>query len=267
MWLSLLSLTCSVSGPGALACSVSGPGALACSVSGPGALTCSASDPGALACSASGPGALACSASDPGALTCSASDPGALTCSASDPGAPRPPDLPAPAMSTSREDPREALRRRYPEGIARLEAERLGLGAGRGQRADPGRYVEARTLLLAALRDEILPAWAGTPWGFYGTADTPGQGSIACGHFLGTVIEDLGFRVDRLALGRQASEHIVETFAPADQIVRAWGVTSGDFVGEIAAQGDGVYLLGLDFHAATLDVQGDQVRRVPRQLP
>lgn len=157
-------------------------------------------------------------------------------------------------------DPRHALRERYPDVLARIASEQIRLrGALASGAPRQAVHDEARALLLATFRDEILPAWSGTPWDFYGTSDTPGQGAIACGHFLGTVIEDLGFRVDRLALGRQASEHIIETFAPDPQIVRAWGATSEDFVRRIASRGEGVYLLGLDQHAASLDVRGDQV--------
>src|SRR5262245_2869906 len=83
----------------------------------------------------------------------------------------------------------------YGELRARIEARRVALAATGDREA-------ARDVLLHAVADDLVPAWIGTTWDFWGTTATPREGSIACGHFVGTVLRDAGFRVDRLAVGR-----------------------------------------------------------------
>ena len=47
---------------------------------------------------------------------------------------------------------------------------------------------------MAALRDDLLPAWNGTAWAMNGTSQVPGRGSIACGYFVSTTLMHAGFR-------------------------------------------------------------------------
>jgi hypothetical protein len=135
---------------------------------------------------------------------------------------------------------------RYEALTRRIEADRQRLAAAAAGRA------ETRAALLTIVADDLLPAWFGTDWDFWGTTARPGTGSIACGHFVGTVLRDAGFRVDRLAVGRLPSELIIGLFAtPAER--RAFrGAQSAHVVQALDDLPAGVYGVGLDTHAGLL---------------
>lgn len=141
------------------------------------------------------------------------------------------------------EPPPPAPDRPYADVVAAVEAHRLALAAAGASRD------EARAALLAHVADEVLPAWFGTGWDFYGTASEPGAGDIACGHFVGTVLRDAGFRVDRLAVGRLPSESIIGLFATVPERRRFRGRTPDEIVEALADLPPGLYGVGLDFHA------------------
>ncbi|MCI1185994.1 hypothetical protein MON38_01080 [Hymenobacter sp. DH14] len=115
----------------------------------------------------------------------------------------------------------------------------------------------ARQLLLAELDSAIFPAWAGTPWSFYGNSWEPRRGSIACGYFVTTALHDAGLRLQRTVLAKQASEVLIKNLTSEAYITRYRGLSPADFVRQAQALGPGLYVLGLDFHAAFLRVRAD----------
>lgn len=145
----------------------------------------------------------------------------------------------------------------YAERQAALEARRIELAA----RARAGEDVraEARAVLLRALRQELLPAWFGTSWDFHGTTTEPGKGRIACGYFVSTVLEDAGFRVERVALAQQPAEHIIKTLVPPRSIRRFRNRPVREVVDHVASQGEGLWIVGLDYHVGFLYSDGDHV--------
>ncbi len=148
----------------------------------------------------------------------------------------------------------------YSEKLAALEVRRASLSAALAA-APPARrdavLGSARTLAFHAITGEIVPAWAGTPWNFYGTSETPGEGTIACGYFVSTVLRDAGFHVSRAGLAQQASERIVKTLAPRDRILRFRRTSPANVVVSVrAAQGDGLYVVGMDYHVGFLVLDG-----------
>lgn len=115
----------------------------------------------------------------------------------------------------------------------------------------------------AAIEDEAradlektLPAmmrcWLGTPWDFNGTAPGPGQGKIACGYFVATVLRDAGFRVDRYKLAQQASEHILQTFVDRRSFRLSAGKSYETFVSSLGEVEPGICVVGLDSHVGFL---------------
>lgn len=128
----------------------------------------------------------------------------------------------------------------------RIETDRAQLAARSASRE------EARPRLLAAIADDLIPAWLGTDWDFYGTSPTPRSGSIACGHFLGVVLRDAGFRIDRLAVGRLASERIIGLFAEPAERHRFRDAAPDEVVRALDPLSPGVYGVGLDYHAGLL---------------
>ena len=122
---------------------------------------------------------------------------------------------------------------------------------------------EARELWLTALDSTVFPAWEGTPWDFYGQSWEPRQGSIACGYFVTTALHHTGLRLQRTLLAKQTSENIIKNLTTEAHISRYRGISQGDFVQKVRAQGPGLYVVGLDYHVAFLRVrEGGAVQMV-----
>ena len=122
---------------------------------------------------------------------------------------------------------------------------------------------EARQLFLTEMDSTIFPAWEGTPWEFYGTSWEPRQGSIACGYFVTTALHNAGLHLQRTLLAKQTSETIIKNLTSEAHIHRYHGLSQADFVRQVRALGPGLYVLGLDFHAAFLRVhEGGAVQMV-----
>ena len=119
----------------------------------------------------------------------------------------------------------------------------------------------ARSTALSALRDQILPAWYGTAWAFSGRSDTPKQGAIACGTFVGTVLRDVGFRLNRIAMGRLASEHIALSLTTEARLRRYSDRPAIGVEREVQAWGPGLYMIGLDYHAGLVLVDAARKAR------
>jgi len=117
----------------------------------------------------------------------------------------------------------------------------------------------ARDVVFAVVVDEIIPRWYGTPWDYHGTTEVPGEGFIACGYFVSTVLRDAGFRVERAALAQQPSEWIVKTFSAEDDIWRFRGRAGSAVAEQVRAHGDGLHIAGLDIHVGFVVVRGERV--------
>jgi hypothetical protein len=128
--------------------------------------------------------------------------------------------------------------------------------------SDPARHAvlkEAARYLEGAFVDAVLPRWDGTPWSFSGTSTTPRTGSIACGYFVSTTLEEAGLHVERRKLAQQPAEDILRTLAPPDTIARFSDVPIEKFEAAVAARGEGLYVVGLDNHVGFLIVRGGEV--------
>ena len=112
-------------------------------------------------------------------------------------------------------------------------------------------HADAQASLDAAIL-ELVDAWKGTSWAFSGTAREPGAGPIACGHFVAGVLHDAGLQVERTRLGQQASEQIIRTLTSEQSIRRYRRERVATVVAGVRADGDGVYVVGLDSHVGFL---------------
>ncbi|MEZ4239365.1 MAG: hypothetical protein R3F59_25060 [Myxococcota bacterium] len=130
-----------------------------------------------------------------------------------------------------------------------IDAERRELAQRRsyGERVDEAIHAAMNKRLT-----EIIETWKGTRWSYSGTTQVPRQGKIACGYFVSTVLEHAGFDVDRVELARSASEQIVRTVVPDPEIERLSRVSRDYVADRVLAQGDGVYIVGLDTHVGFL---------------
>ena len=99
---------------------------------------------------------------------------------------------------------------------------------------------------------ELMLCWLGTPWDYNGTATTPGEGKVACGYFVSTIMRDAGFEVHRIKLAQQPSQNILRTFLPRDQLHIKVGADYEQYMQSIRKRGHGIYIIGLDRHVGFL---------------
>jgi len=144
---------------------------------------------------------------------------------------------------------------KYATLAADLERWRVELAGRHAAAANSGEQAqvlaEARGLLEAAL-PEMMRCWLGTPWDFNGMATTPGEGKIACGYFVTTVLRDAGFQIERIRLAQQPAQLILTTFVPREKLTLRVGASYPDFCREVRALDPGVYIVGLDNHVGFL---------------
>lgn len=111
----------------------------------------------------------------------------------------------------------------------------------------------------AAEPKAVRAAWEGTPWAFYGTSTLPREGSIACGYYVTTVLEQAGFRIERVLLAQQASAHLVATMVRGTQVAWLRLADGAQAPREIRRRfGDGLLIVGLDAHVGFLRVDGQR---------
>ncbi len=151
----------------------------------------------------------------------------------------------------------------YASAVSALATQRARLAA-EYQRAKPAQrqaiLARARATILEAFDRDLIPAWFGTGWEFYGTSETPGQGTIACGYLVSTVLRDAGLKVERVRLAQQASENIVRSLTPAAGVLRFTHRSNAEVVAGVRPHGDGLYVVGLDYHVGFLRLAGDSAR-------
>lgn len=141
--------------------------------------------------------------------------------------------------------------------VVKAETERWRLDLGKRYKTAKNKaekdvvIAEARSFLEVALPD-LMSCWLGTPWDFNGTSEKPGEGKIACGYFVATVLRDAGFKVNRYKLAREPSENILLTFLPRKELDRRIGVSYEGYADEVRKFRSGVRIVGLDTHVGFL---------------
>ena len=118
---------------------------------------------------------------------------------------------------------------------------------------------EARIILEHQL-PAMMRCWLGTKWDFNGTAAKPGEGKIACGYFVSTVLRDAGLDVNRFRLAQQPASLIIETFIHRDDTTTASRQDYQVFVERMAERPTGVYICGLDTHVGFIVNKSDGFR-------
>lgn len=109
----------------------------------------------------------------------------------------------------------------------------------------------ARSLLELTM-PSLMRCWLGTPWDFNGIASEPGGGKVACGYFVSTVMRDAGFDVHRIRLAQQASQNILRTFLPRNQLHIKTATEYSDYMDIVRGKPHGIYIIGLDKHVGFL---------------
>jgi hypothetical protein len=112
-------------------------------------------------------------------------------------------------------------------------------------------YKAAGAYLHAILKDEMIPAWYGTVWDFFGTSETPGKGKIACGYFVSTTLRDAGFQLNRYKMAQLHSFDEVSSLSG-----NSFNTTTLDSLHcYLKREGEGLYILGLDNHVGYISFE------------
>jgi hypothetical protein len=112
---------------------------------------------------------------------------------------------------------------------------------------------------MTKLNERYFEYWYGTDWDFNGTSQVPGEGSIACGYFVTTLLRDMGIKLNRVKEACSASEAMIKSLTGDKYIHRYSNYTIERFVEEIKKQGDGIYLTGLDNHTGFVVCKNGEV--------
>jgi hypothetical protein len=149
----------------------------------------------------------------------------------------------------------------YDDSRLALERQRLELAALRKTDVKAAR-AGAREALLRWLDAAAFPAWAGTPWAYFGTTTTPNEGAIACGYYVTTLLEHASVKLERVVLAQQASAWLVTSLARGSAVEWVRLEPPADVIASVRAHLPKARLLavGLDAHAGLLRVEGDVVR-------
>ena len=146
----------------------------------------------------------------------------------------------------------------YKEKLNHLEKARKSLAvkyASANQTEKKQLILEARKVLTNMLVGEVFTAWYRTRWDFNGVTQTPGQGEIACGYFVTTTLRDIGIKLNRVKWAQQASVKMIRKFCPQESIKVIYNKPIKESSDYLKAQGEGVYLVGLDRHVGYVIVE------------
>jgi hypothetical protein len=121
------------------------------------------------------------------------------------------------------------------------------------------RTQEKEKIFTEAVVKTIVPAWIGTPWTFSGTTEKPGEGSIACGYFVTTVLRDAGLPIARVKLAQAASEEMIKVLVQSKYIQRFSNRPMEEIIAAVNKSGAGLYLVGLDNHTGFLYHDGTEI--------
>ena len=120
---------------------------------------------------------------------------------------------------------------------------------------EPKAHAEKQS--LASRLADIHEEWMGTAWAFSGTSQTPRKGAIACGYFVTTTLKQAGVKLDRVRLAQAASETMILALTDQKSIRRYRNVSLDSFLNGIRSQGQGYYIVGLDYHTGFLKVESN----------
>ena len=154
----------------------------------------------------------------------------------------------------------EPDKERYEVLTGELERWREDLGADYRKaqtQAEKAAVEHDARLLLELVMPEMMRCWLGTKYDFNGTAEKPGEGTVACGYYVSTVIRDAGFRVNRYKLAQQPSENIMRTFLPSNACLLKVGQDFGSYADWVEEMEPGIYVIGLDTHVGFIVNQSD----------
>jgi len=102
--------------------------------------------------------------------------------------------------------------------------------------------------LFTSTLPHLMECWIGTEWDYNGMAKKPGEGKIACGYFVTTILQDAGLTLNRQELAQAPSETLIRTLIPSQDIRLSSNQDYQSFLRKIDKMGHGIFIIGLDTH-------------------
>jgi hypothetical protein len=120
-------------------------------------------------------------------------------------------------------------------------------------------FSSAKRFLLQTIGTDLYQYWKGTPWDFNGTTTTPQRGTIACGYFVNSVLQDAGVKLNRTKLSVCPSLTMMKELTSIQSIKNLSALSYDGFEQWIRQNGEGVYITGLDFHTGFIINDGNEI--------
>jgi hypothetical protein len=181
-----------------------------------------------------------------------------------EPVAPAGPGAPPLVLTAAERD------QRWDAAVADLAARRRALAAELHAARDPAArgavLARARDVAFRAIVDDLAPLWLGMPWGLGrdSTASRPYQPGkvVGCSYFVTAIAAGAGLVLDdRYRFAQAPALAIQRALARGRGAVHRYLSIPGERLArEIAALGDGLYLIGLDVHVGFVVVDRGAVR-------
>ena len=87
----------------------------------------------------------------------------------------------------------------------------------------------AKNFLYESILNKLIPHWYGTLCDFNGYTSKPGEGVIACGYFVSTLLRDAGFNLNRYDLAKQSPVNEAISINLSDNIISYNNLTVKNF--------------------------------------
>ena len=117
---------------------------------------------------------------------------------------------------------------------------------------------EITNFWVSNINNELFNKWQHTPWDYNGTTEQPGQGAIACGYFVTTILRDMDCKINRNKLAVCASSQMMKSVVPNQKIKNLSYLSYPAFNDTLSHLGKGVYIIGLDFHTGYIVNDGKE---------
>lgn len=110
-----------------------------------------------------------------------------------------------------------------------------------------GNVPEKQERFFTFINTDVPNYWIGTKWDFNGTTRTPQNGTIACGYFVTTILDDFGIKLKRTQLAQQVSSVMITTLCESKSIKRFCKIEQVETYLN-GRNTEEIFIVGLDFH-------------------
>lgn len=136
------------------------------------------------------------------------------------------------------------LERNYEQAKSRVNQERKALNTAFQKGNIP--LDSVRKSFTQNLLNRIIPHWYGTSWSFSGYSAIPREGSIACGYFISTTLQDAGVHLDRYRLAQQSPSGEASILSMGDTVRVLRHAVSDSVIATLKVRlPEGLYFAGL----------------------